>query len=340
MRRLMLACQSGLSRTADSSEKSREVLAELEEAIVELSQQRKDEALISFGDAIDLAGGIDEFTDKNFLAVEMTGIPTGMHDIDKLLGGLKNKELIVVAARPSMGKTAWAVNVAQNVVSRDPGMVVLVFSLEMAKEALLRRMVASAARVNVRRATSGNYISSDDRRNITNAVIDQADKKVYIDDTNSITTLQMKAKARRLKMQEGHLDLIIIDYLQLVTAAGKKFNNRQEEVQAVSRSLKAMAKDLDVPVVALAQLSRGSEHRAGDKKPLLSDLRESGQIEQDADVVAFIHREEYYDRDNEDVKGKAEFIIAKQRDGPVGVVHLAYMAEFTKFDNLAYGHNP
>lgn len=340
MRRILFACERGMNDAVDQSRRSVEILAELEETIVDLSQQRKDDALTSFADAIDEAGGIDEYTSKNFLEVEMSGIPTGLHDVDKMLGGMKEKELIIIAARPSMGKTALAVNVAQNVVIRDPGAVVLVFSIEMAKESLLKRMVASAARVNVRRATSGNYISEQDRRNITASVMDQAEKKIFIDDTNSITTLQMKAKARRLLMQEGRLDLILIDYLQIVVASGKKFGNRQEEVASISRSLKGMAKDLSVPVVALAQLSRGSEHRAGDKRPMLSDLRESGQIEQDADVVAFIHREEYYDRENEDVKGKAEFIIAKQRDGPVGIVNLAYMAEFTKFDNLSYAHNP
>jgi replicative DNA helicase len=165
---------------------------------------------------------------------------------------------------------------------------------------------------------------------------------MYIDDTPGITLAEMRAKARRLQQQEGGLDLVVIDYLQLMTgssgASQKKFENRTQEVSSISRGLKALAKELRVPVVALSQLSRGSEQRTGDKKPLLSDLRESGSIEQDADVVAFIHREEYYDRENEDLKGKAEIIIAKQRNGPTGKVDLAYLADFTRFENLDTMH--
>jgi replicative DNA helicase len=167
--------------------------------------------------------------------------------------------------------------------------------------------------------------------------------KLFVDDTPGITLAEMRAKARRLKQQEGSLDLIVIDYLQLMTgstgASQKKFENRTQEVSSVSRGLKALAKELKVPVVALSQLSRGSEQRTGDKKPLLSDLRESGSIEQDADVVCFIHREEYYDRENEDLKGKAEIIIAKQRNGPTGSVHLAYIADYTRFENLDTAHD-
>jgi replicative DNA helicase len=165
------------------------------------------------------------------------------------------------------------------------------------------------------------------------------ESKLYIDDTPGITLAEMRAKARRLKQQEGRLDLIMVDYLQLMTGTntgGKKgFENRNQEVSSISRGLKALAKEMKVPVIALSQLSRGSEQRTGDKKPLLSDLRESGSIEQDADVVAFIHREEYYDRENEDLKGKAEIIIAKQRNGPTGTVELAYLADYTRFENLA-----
>jgi replicative DNA helicase len=188
------------------------------------------------------------------------------------------------------------------------------------------------------------FIPREDKGKLIAALDRLMNSKMYIDDTPGITLAEMRAKARRLRQQEnGHLDLIVIDYLQLMTGSSsgskKQFENRTQEVSSISRGLKALAKELGVPVVALSQLSRGSEQRQGDKKPLLSDLRESGSIEQDADVVAFIHREEYYDRENEDVKGKAEIIIAKQRNGPTGSVHLAYRSDFTRFENLDTAHS-
>jgi replicative DNA helicase len=254
-----------------------------------------------------------------------------------MTSGLQASELIIIAARPSMGKTAWAINIAQNAAVHD-GKVVAVFSLEMSKESLLRRMLASEALVGSRKLQTGSMMR-EDRGKLMKALGRLTDSKLYIDDTPGITLAEMRAKARRLRQQEGGLDLIVVDYLQLMTGTnslGKRgFENRTQEVSAISRGLKALAKEMKVPVVALSQLSRGSEQRAGDKKPLLSDLRESGSIEQDADVVAFIHREEYYDRDNEDVKGKAEIIVAKQRNGPTGSIQLAYIADYTRFENLA-----
>jgi len=256
-----------------------------------------------------------------------------------MTSGLQDSELIIIAARPSMGKTAWAINIAQNAAVHD-GKVVAVFSLEMSKESLLRRLLASEALVNSRKIQTG-FLPKEDKGKLLSALERLMDSKMFIDDTPGITLAEMRAKARRLKQQEGKLDLIVVDYLQLMTGTnttGKKgFENRTQEVSAISRGLKALAKEMKVPVVALSQLSRGSEQRAGDKKPLLSDLRESGSIEQDADVVAFIHREEYYDRENEDVKGKAEIIIAKQRNGPTGSIDLAYIADYTRFENLASG---
>jgi replicative DNA helicase len=208
----------------------------------------------------------------------------------------------------------------------------------MSKESLLRRLLASEALVNSRKIQTG-FLPKEDKGKLLSALERLMDSKLFIDDTPGITLAEMRAKARRLKQQEQRLDLIVVDYLQLMTGTnttGKKgFENRTQEVSAISRGLKALAKEMKVPVVALSQLSRGSEQRAGDKKPLLSDLRESGSIEQDADVVAFIHREEYYDRENEDVKGKAEIIIAKQRNGPTGSIDLAYIADYTRFENLA-----
>jgi replicative DNA helicase len=236
--------------------------------------------------------------------------------------------------------TAWAINIAQNAAVKD-GKVVAVFSLEMSKESLLRRMLASEAMVNSRKIQTG-FLPREDKGKLLAGLERLMESKLFVDDTPGITLAEMRAKARRLKQQEGSLDLVVIDYLQLMTgstgANQKKFENRTQEVSSVSRGLKALAKELKVPVVALSQLSRGSEQRTGDKKPLLSDLRESGSIEQDADVVCFIHREEYYDRENEDLKGKAEIIIAKQRNGPTGSVQLAYLADYTRFENLDTAH--
>jgi replicative DNA helicase len=237
-----------------------------------------------------------------------------------------------------MGKTAWAINIAENAAVRG-GKVVAVFSLEMSKASLLRRMLASQALVNSKAIQTG-MLMREDRAKLITGLEKLMESKIFIDDTPGITLAEMRAKARRLKQQQGKLDLIVIDYLQLMTGSSsnvKGFENRTQEVSAISRGLKALAKEMRVPVVALSQLSRASEQRGGDKKPLLSDLRESGSIEQDADVVCFIHREEYYDRENEDLKGKAEIIIAKQRNGPTGVVPLAYLADFTRFENLQHG---
>jgi replicative DNA helicase len=246
-----------------------------------------------------------------------------------MTSGLQPSELIIIAARPSMGKTAFATNIAQNAAVRD-GKVVAIFSLEMSKESLLRRMLASEACVGARKLQTGT-MRREDRYALTESLGRLVGAGIHIDDTPGIGLAEMRAKARRL-MREFGLDLILVDYLQLMS--GPKSENRTQEVGSISRGLKALAKELKVPVVALSQLSRQSEQRA-DKKPILSDLRESGSIEQDADVVAFIHREEYYDRDNEDLKGRAEIIIAKQRNGPTGDFGLAWLAEYTRFDNYA-----
>jgi len=281
-------------------------------------------------------GSIDKLYEQGR---EITGLKTHYIEFDRMTSGLQESELIIIAARPSMGKTAWAINIAQNAAVHD-GRVVAVFSLEMSKESLLRRMLASEALVNSRKIQTG-FLPKEDKGKLLAALERLMESKMFIDDTPGISLAEMRAKARRLKQQEGRLDLILIDYLQLMTGSvggnQKKFENRTQEVSSVSRGLKALAKEMRVPVVALSQLSRGSEQRTGDKKPLLSDLRESGSIEQDADVVAFIHREEYYNREDEDLKGKAEIIIAKQRNGPTGSVHLAYMSDYTRFENLADG---
>jgi replicative DNA helicase len=336
LRQLMSIFSDGVTRASDQSDEAIHVLSDVEAKLAEVA-----DSAITYGFS-DIAtivkesfGSIDALYEQGR---EVTGLATHYIEFDRMTSGLQESELIIIAARPSMGKTAWAINIAENAAVRG-GKVVAVFSLEMSKASLLRRMLASQALVNSKAIQTG-MLMRDDRAKLINGLERLMESKMFIDDTPGITLAEMRAKARRLKQQHGQLDLIVIDYLQLMTgsgAQGKGFENRTQEVSAISRGLKALAKEMKVPVVALSQLSRSSEQRGGDKKPLLSDLRESGSIEQDADVVCFIHREEYYDRENEDLKGKAEIIIAKQRNGPTGSIHLAYLADYTRFENLAGG---
>jgi len=338
MRELMGVCDLGMMEAADQSLEAIEVLNKVESRLMEISEHAVTGGFSDIPAIVrDSFGSIDKLLEQG---KEVTGLRTHFTELDKRTSGLQPSELIIVAARPSMGKTAFAINIAQNASVRD-GKVVAVFSLEMSKESLLRRMLAGEALVNARSLQQG-FTTRDDRAKLYAGLERLMESKLFVDDTPGITLAEMRAKARRLRQQEGSLDLIVIDYLQLMTGSAganqKKFENRTQEVSSVSRGLKALAKELKVPVVALSQLSRGSEQRTGDKKPLLSDLRESGSIEQDADVVCFIHREEYYDRENEDLKGKAEIIIAKQRNGPTGSVHLAYLSDYTRFENLDTAH--
>ncbi len=338
MRQLMSVCDLGMMEAADQTLEAIDVLNQVESRLIEISEHAVTGGFSGISDIVrESFGSIDQLFEQGR---EVTGLRTHYAELDSKTSGLQNSELIIIAARPSMGKTAFAINIAQNAAVKD-GKVVAVFSLEMSKESLLRRMLAGEALVNARNLQQG-FLSGADKSKLHKALERLIESKLFVDDTPGITLAEMRAKARRLKQQEGRLDLIVIDYLQLMTgsvgANAKKFENRTQEVSAVSRGLKALAKEMKVPVVALSQLSRGSEQRAGDKKPLLSDLRESGSIEQDADVVCFIHREEYYDRDNEDLKGKAEIIIAKQRNGPTGSVNLAYISDYTRFENLDTAH--
>ncbi|MGA7462373.1 MAG: replicative DNA helicase, partial [Candidatus Korobacteraceae bacterium] len=236
---------------------------------------------------------------------------------------------------PSMGKTAFAMNIAENASVLD-GKTVGVFSLEMSREALLMRMLASHAQVDSKNLRQG-FLTKDDMRKLTGAMERLMNSKIWIDDTPGISVSEMRAKARRLRRQEK-LDLVIVDYLQLMSAVpigGKRFENRTQEVSAISRGLKGLAKELKVPVIALSQLSRAPESRGGDHRPQLADLRESGSIEQDADVVAFIFREEVYKKDDPDLEGMAELIVAKQRNGPTDTIKMAFVKRYTRFENLA-----
>jgi replicative DNA helicase len=336
MRQLLTVCDMGMIEASDQSRDALDVLNQVTGRLTEISEHAVTGGFSDIAAIVkDSFGSIDALYEQGR---EVTGLATHYVEFDRMTSGLQDSELIIIAARPSMGKTAWAINIAENAAVRG-GKVVAVFSLEMSKASLLRRMLASQALVNSKAIQTG-MLMREDRAKLINGLEKLMESKIFIDDTPGITLAEMRAKARRLKQQQGQLDLIVIDYLQLMTGSSsnaKGFENRTQEVSAISRGLKALAKEMKVPVVALSQLSRSSEQRGGDKKPLLSDLRESGSIEQDADVVCFIHREEYYDRENEDLKGKAEIIIAKQRNGPTGSIQLAYLADYTRFENLQHG---
>lgn len=265
----------------------------------------------------------------------VTGIPTGFIDLDYKLSGLQPSDLVLVAARPSMGKTAFVLNIAQYVAFKKDKCTAI-FSLEMSKEQLVNRLFSLESQVDAQALRTGNMKDSDWEKLIEAAgIIGQSN--LIIDDTPSISISGLRSKCRKYKMEHG-LDLIIIDYLQLMSGSvGGRSESRQQEISDISRSLKALARELNVPVIALSQLSRAVEQRP-DKRPMLSDLRESGAIEQDADVVMFIYRDEYYNKDSE-YKKQAEIIIAKQRNGPVGTVHLAWLGEYTKFANLSRQEN-
>jgi len=345
-RQLIGICNTAITRAADQSDEALVVLDAAESGLLEVSERGITRGFAGIPEIVrDSFGTIDNLYAQQ---KEVTGLATHYTQFDKMTSGLQASDLIIIAARPSMGKTAWAINIAENAAVRD-GKIVAVFSLEMSKESLLRRMLASQALVSMQKIQTG-FIPKADRGKLMEALERLAESKIFIDDTPAIALSEMRAKARRLQRQQGGLDLIVIDYLQLMSASSfgvgaRRYENRTQEVSAISRGLKALAKELRVPVVALSQLSRASEQRGGDKKPMLSDLRESGSIEQDADVVAFIHRDSYYNKDENgeedpDSKNKAEIIIAKQRNGPTGSVHLAYRGDCTRFENMAFGEAP
>jgi replicative DNA helicase len=345
-RQLISICNTAITRAADQSDEALVVLDAAESGLLEVSERGITRGFAGIPEIVrDSFGTIDNLYAQQ---KEVTGLATHYTQFDKMTSGLQASDLIIIAARPSMGKTAWAINIAENAAVRD-GKIVAVFSLEMSKESLLRRMLASQALVSMQKIQTG-FIPKADRGKLMEALERLAEARIFIDDTPAIALSEMRAKARRLQRQQGGLDLIVIDYLQLMSASSfgvgaKRYENRTQEVSAISRGLKALAKELRVPVVALSQLSRASEQRGGDKKPMLSDLRESGSIEQDADVVAFIHRDSYYNKDENgdedpDSKNKAEIIIAKQRNGPTGSVLLAYRADCTRFENMAFGEAP
>lgn len=305
------------------------VLEKTEKSVFELLQRRNTGEYVPIRQVVLNALERIEKASKNKGTV--TGIPTGFIDLDYKLSGLQPSDLILVAARPSMGKTAFVLNIAQYVAFKK-NRSVAIFSLEMSKEQLVNRLFSLESQVDAQALRTGNMKDSDWEKLIEGAgIIGQS--RLIIDDTPGISVSELRSKCRKYKL-ENDLDLIIIDYLQLMTGSvGRSSESRQQEISEISRSLKGLARELNVPVIALSQLSRAVESRP-DKRPMLSDLRESGAIEQDADVVMFIYRDEYYNKDSE-YKKQAEIIIAKQRNGPVGTVHLAWLGEYTKFANLS-----
>ena len=331
LRKLIFSAQKVIDRCLIGEDEPDDILAGAEESLLKLGEARSGERLESPSTIIEkFPGGVNAFLDPS---QRVSGLSTGFTKFDEMTGGLHGGELIILAARPSMGKTALALNMAQHVAThplmRKP---VAVFSLEMSSASLLTRLLCAAARVDQHKFRAG-YLNADERRKLQVALAELTESPLYLDDTAGVNLMDIHSKLRRMKAEHG-LSLVVIDYLQLMSTRGR-IENRNQEVSALSRGLKLMAKDLDVPFIVLSQLSRASETRPGDHRPQLSDLRDSGSIEQDADLVAFIYREELYRKDREDLKGLADLIIAKQRNGPIGTVPLRFLNQFTRFENRA-----
>ncbi len=329
LRQMVFASQHLMNRCLIGQEGPDEILAGAEETLLRLGEARATQGLTSPRQIIDAyPGGLNAFLDPS---KRVQGLGTGFTRFDEKTGGLHPGELCILAARPSMGKTALALNIAQHVADKLKRPVAI-FSLEMSKESLLTRLLCATARVNSQRFRAG-YLNTEERRRLQAAASSLVEAPLSIDDRASIHLMDMHAKLRRVKSQHG-LALVIVDYLQLMIARGR-FENRNQEVTCLSRGLKLLAKELNVSVLALSQLSRAPEIRPGDHRPQLSDLRESGSIEQDADVVAFLYREEVYKPNDQSLRGRAELILAKQRNGPVGKIDLVFLDGFTKFENRA-----
>jgi replicative DNA helicase len=320
---------SGEIATLAMSEKetSDELLDEAEHKLFDIAQKERKEGFTP----------LMEIIKKNFETITLlyqrkesvSGVPSGFNDLDKITGGFQPGNLIVVAGRPGMGKTAFALNIAQNASLTDKR-AIAIFSLEMSKEELSMRMLCAQARINQQRIRAG-VISNQEWKDLANAAGVLGDAPVFIYDSGDVDLIQLRMQARRFK-QKHDIAVVIVDYLQLMK--GPRTDNREQEIAAISRGLKAMAKELSLSVIAVSQLNRGVEART-DKTPMLSDLRESGAIEQDADLILFVHRPEYYDKNDEGKKGKAQVIIGKNRNGPVDTIELTFIKEFTRFENLA-----
>lgn len=327
LRKLIAASSEIIEKSYESEDNTASILDLAEKRIFDIAQKRNSgKGFVPIKQAL-----LESFNKIEELYQNkggMLGLPTGFIDIDRKTSGLQKSDLILIAARPSMGKTAFALNIVQNTAIRTNASIA-VFSLEMSREQLVQRMLSAESHIEIQKIRTGN-LDEDEWPRLAKAMGQLAQAKIFIDDTPGITVTEMKAKCRKLKLEHG-LDLIMVDYLQLMTE-DERAENRQQEISAISRKLKALAREMDCPLIALSQLSRAPELR-GDHRPILSDLRESGAIEQDADIVMFLYRDEYYHPDTEK-KNRGEVIIAKQRNGATGTVELAWLGQFTKFANL------
>ncbi len=331
LRSLIFSANKILAAAYDAEEDADVVLDRAEHAIFAIADDRVRDGFVSLRDLTHAS--LDTIEKLHGRKELVTGVPTGFTDLDELTSGFQPSDLVIVAARPSMGKTSLVLNIAQHVGTRT-GLTVGVFSLEMSKEQLFLRMLTAEARIDAHRLRGG-FLGERDWDRLSRAIGTLSEAKIFIDDSPSIGVLEMRAKCRRLAAEHG-LNLVIVDYIQLMQGRGR-FDNRTLELASISRSLKGLAKELNVPLVVLSQLSRAPESRS-DHRPQLSDLRESGALEQDADVVVFIYRpDQYGDKVAPDAQGMAEIIVGKQRNGPTGLIRLAFIREFTRFENLAAG---
>ena len=326
LRKLIRASSNAISLCYNADKDAYEVVDEAEKLIFDVTERKGVRGYFPISEVIkDSITAIEKLFHRGD---NYTGIPSGFKELDDLTSGFQRSEFIVVAARPSVGKTAFALNIAQNVAIQQR-LKVAVFSLEMSKEALMQRMLCSEARIDSQRLRKG-LLRTEEWGPLTTAAGKLSEATIFIDETPGISDMQLRAKARRIQSRHG-LDLVIVDYLQLMSSIRKK-EGRTQEISEISRSLKALARELSIPVIALSQLSRAVETRGRDKRPILSDLRESGAIEQDADVVIFLYRDELYNPQS-DREGLAEIIIQKQRNGPTGTIELKFFKEFTRFEN-------
>ena len=336
LRQVIIICNECAARSYEEQESVDGFIDSVEQKVFALTQSRVEDGTFRIKDSVmEAIQSIEKLYERKG---EISGIPTGFADFDKMTDGLHPAEMIVIAARPSMGKTALAMNIAEN-VALNSNLAVAVFSLEMSSQQLVQRLLCSRARVNLGRVRDG-FMAERDFHNLTEAGSKLSESKIFIDDTPGLNILELRAKSRRLKSQHN-IQLIVIDYLQLLKSPTKRAqDNRQLEIAEISNGVKALAKELKLPIIVLAQLNRNPESRSGESKgrPRLSDLRESGSIEQDADLVGLLVREEYYaesDEEKQESEGKATLIIAKQRNGPVGDVPLTFIKEFTRFEDRA-----
>ncbi len=338
-RRLIAAGEATIQQATSPEETTDDIVASAQARLLELGDAGGGDGLLSVPEIVEGSfGSVMGMCERGH---RISGLATHYDQFDEMTAGLQRQDLVIVAARPSMGKTAFACDVAANVATRD-AKVVAIFSLEMSREALVSRLLCSLARVDSHRFRKGIF-TEEERDRILQAYAVLNENPPYIDDTAAIGLPEMRLRARRLQLKLGKLDLVVVDYLQLMTpplAARRAHANREQEVAAISRGLKALAKELDCPVMALAQLSRAPETRSGDHRPILSDLRDSGGIEQDADIVCFLFREEVYKPKDEDLQGVAELIIAKQRNGPTGVMRLAFLRSYAHFEAGAWEREP